>query len=453
MDGRTSLEDDDFDRLMQLQGWARQDFSYEATENNHNVIGQIREASIAADWSRLSSDAFFFHFEDTTFRKLLRYILSRRQCSRTDLLKLCSNGTVLDQHLSYMLEKCIVVSDNDLWKVSPRYEHIPDLGKTLEWYVAEWFYIRLKVPTRYRVHIKGLANGGDLDVVAFPTEKPVIVECKTSRPDTIENEELHLFLQRIAYFKPLKALLLVDTENKIDSLSDRLRKIYVTSEIVGPFSSTGIKIDLDSVNVSNTRRGLHSALSSVLDNSKSDCDKPFVGMSLLDTHKIAGIVPGLNKNDSQVLKLICEKAIKTENSWINLALLNERAETLNIPQDSLTEAIDVLEKRKYIKRHSSEYIEILIDGFEEYAKIYIDDYQSTKSEIASSIISGRVTPDFSRQLALSWDRPLMLIEHILDYFDKKELIRLARFVARDSTISITNISPLLKRAIRDGEEL
>lgn len=47
MDGRTSLDGDDFDRLMQLQGWLRQDFNYEATENNHNVIGQIRETILS----------------------------------------------------------------------------------------------------------------------------------------------------------------------------------------------------------------------------------------------------------------------------------------------------------------------------------------------------------------------------------------------------------------------
>jgi hypothetical protein len=306
MDSITSIRDDDFDRLMRLQGWTRSDFDYEPVWGNHNVIGQVGESSNVSLESRTSPNAFFFHFEDTRFRKLLRYIFFHRQASYDDLLKICGNPTILNQHVSYMIEMGIVINNNDLWEVAPSYKHIPDLGKTLEWYVAEWFYINLQVPARYGVHVKGLATGGDLDVVAFPTAKPVMVECKTSRPEAIGDEELHLFLQRAAYFKPLKALLLVDTDNKIDSLSDRLRRTYVTSEITGPFSPSTVNLDLHSVNISNTRKGLHMALSSVLDNPKSDFDKPLADMSSLDIHKLAGIIPGLNKSDSQVLKMSCD---------------------------------------------------------------------------------------------------------------------------------------------------
>jgi hypothetical protein len=45
----------------------------------------------------------------------------------------------------------------------------------------------------------------------------------------------------------------------------------------------------------------------------------------------------------------------------------------------------------------------------------------------------------------------MLIDHVLDYFDNKELIKLVVFVG--GSISITNISPSLRRAVREGEEI
>src|SRR5260370_18829359 len=263
MDSITSIRDDDFERLMQLQGWTRSDFDYEPVWGNHNVIGQVGESSNVSFESRTSPNAFFFHFEDTRFRKLLRYIFFHRQAFYDDLLKICSNSTILDQHLLYMVEMSIVVHNNDLWEVAPSHEHIPDLGKTLEWYVAEWFYIYLQVPARYDVHIKGLATGGDLDVVAFTAAKPVIVECKTSRPEAIGDEELHLFLQLAAYFKPLMPLLLADPDSKLNTLSDRLKGVYTTSEIIGPFCPSKINLDLHSVNISNTRKRLNSSLSSV----------------------------------------------------------------------------------------------------------------------------------------------------------------------------------------------
>ncbi len=97
MDSITSIRDDDFDRLMQLQGWTRSDFDYEPVWGNHNVIGQVGESSNVSFESRTSPNAFFFHFEDTRFRKLLRYIFFHRQAFYDDLLKICSNSTILDQ--------------------------------------------------------------------------------------------------------------------------------------------------------------------------------------------------------------------------------------------------------------------------------------------------------------------------------------------------------------------
>jgi hypothetical protein len=451
MDSKTILEDDGFEHLMQLQGWTRNEFDYEPIWGNHNVIGQIGESSVTSCESRTSPSAFFFHFEDTTFRKLLRYIFFHRKASQDALLKICSNVTILHRHVSYMLEMDIVVQNNDLWEVAPSHEHIPDLGKTLEWYVTEWFYINLQVPTRYGVHIKGLVKGGDLDVVAFPAAKPVMVECKTSRPDAIGDEELHLFLQRTAYFKPLKALLLVDTDSKIDSLSERLRRIYVTSEIIGPFTSSTVNLDLHSVNISNTRKGLHMALSSVLDNSKSDFDQPLAEMSLLDIHKIAEIIPGLNKSDSQVLKMSCEIAIETDNSQVIYTQLLERAEQSNVLQDSVDEAIEILRRKGYIKRRFPALIEVLIDGFEEYAKVYVANYSQIKKDVASYIINNELTPYFNKSLASSLNCPPMLIDHILDYFDNKEFIKLIVF--QGGSINIINISPSLRRVIREGEDI
>jgi hypothetical protein len=350
-----------------------------------------------------------------------------------------------------MLEMDIVVQNNDLWEVALSHEQIPDLGKTLEWYVTEWFYINLHVPARYGVHIKGLAKGGDLDVVAFPTAKPVMVECKTSRTDAIGDEELHLFLQRATYFKPLKALLLVDTDSEIDSLSERLRRIYVTSEIIGPFTSSTGNLDLHSVNLSNTRKGLHIALSSTLDNSKSDFDRPLADMSLLDIHKIAGLIPGMNKSDSQVLKMTCEIAIETDISQVIYTQLLERAEQANILQDSVDEAIEMLRKKGYIKRRVRAFVEVLIDGFEEYAKVYVANYSQIKKDVASYIINNELSPYFNKFLASSLNCPPMLIDHVLEYFDNKELIKLIVF--QGGSISINNISPSLRRAVREGEDI
>ena len=83
------------------------------------------------------------------------------------------------------------------------------IGPTLEWYIGEWFRFWLQVPARHGVTVKGLADGGDLDVVAFVGERPILVEGKSGNPVYITKAQIELFLCRMADFNPAIALLLI----------------------------------------------------------------------------------------------------------------------------------------------------------------------------------------------------------------------------------------------------
>ncbi len=462
MENISLLQPDNFDILMRLQGWSTGDFTYESVEANSKVIRQIWVADSPPFKARTDPDSFFFHFGDTTFRKLLRHIYYRRKCSTDDLKKICSNEEVLEQHLSYMTEKKIIARANTVLYVNPLYEHITDIGKTLEWYIAEWFQIELGIPARYGVHIRGLATGGDLDVVAFIAEKPIMVECKISNPENIEDEKLHLFLQRVAYFKPTKALLLVDTNNKLDSLYERIRKVYVKSELIGPFNSNGVTVDKGCIYVTNTCKGIHKSLSKALGISNNDCYQPLAAISSLDIHRIKQTLPSLTKTDSLVMKLICDKTFEANNTWVRVKDIYEKASSYGISREDFLEAIDVLNKRKYISAKTTiantiEIVKTTVDGFQEYAKVYLVDYMPTMQSLASLIVTHEPLivknhPTLnSKLLSSSLEKPQRIVDHMLDFLEHKGFVRLVKY--HGGTIAIIHVSPELKRILRNGIEL
>ncbi len=456
----SSPSDDNFDLFMRQHGWSSGTFTYELVEGNPEVIGQIRDSDELPSPASSAQDSFFSHFGNTTFRKLLRFLFDKRHCTYDALKKICGNEHILAQHLTYMVTRKIAEQDENTWRVSSRYAHIYDIGKTLEWYIAEWFHLHLHVPARYSVKLKGMPKGGDLDVVVFVGGKQVLIECKSRRIENIDDEELHLFLQRAAHFHPAIALLLVDSNSSVDTLSERIKRIYTTSELIGPENTQGIQWNTGCIEIATTprgRRGIDNVLQAIFDISRRDHDKPLVELSSFDIQKIKGVLPGLNKDDTQVMKLLCENAIATYRTIIDTEDICEESQKHNISHEALNDAIEMLMKLKYTNgrriskgSYRSVLNELTTSGFDAYARTFRDDYVPTVRAVASLIVNTTPIPN-SYELATSLAQPPLIIYLILMLFESKELLKSHTTMSRVTTIFY--ISPELKRAVREGKEL
>jgi hypothetical protein len=212
---------DIFELMLRRQGWHL--LRSRPLSNDPKVIRLRRH--VALDGAEYSQASFFDAFGDTTFRKLLRHIFFHKRCTYDELKRICTNEQKLDRHLAFMLEADLVTREGELWCKGPTYKRIDNLGPTLEWYVAEWFRSWLQVPARHGVAVKGVADGGDLDVVAFVDSIRVMVECKSGSPAQITETGLRLFLRRAAEFNPEIAVLLIDTESRIDAQVEMLNRL------------------------------------------------------------------------------------------------------------------------------------------------------------------------------------------------------------------------------------
>lgn len=114
---------------------------------------------------------FYRLFGSTPFRKLLRYALSHVPCTRDMLEQLGLQESVLTSFLTFLQDQGWLYI-NGRWFERGFYQtHITNIGKTLEWYVAEWFRLTMSTSrlaqVRHGVHLAELSIPGDLDVVAF----------------------------------------------------------------------------------------------------------------------------------------------------------------------------------------------------------------------------------------------------------------------------------------------
>ena len=304
---------DDFDLIFQRQGWHQ--FSCKPLYNDPNVIKQHWINPPQTD-KRYSPQGFLQLFGDSTFRKLLSIIFSGPRT--TGDLEHHYGGKKLDGYLAYMNEQEIVVFENDHWKKAPQYAHLHDIGTTLEWYVAEWFRSVLKTPARHGVHVEGMPEGGDLDVVAFVNDLRIMVECKSGKPSNITEEQLELFLRRAAGFNPDIALLLIDTDQKIDTQIEMIKKIYLESDLVGPRSSRAWNTSCVHVrNVKNSiDRSLRDALHSHSTNNYDD--RPLVELptmpAQLENKRASNHIAALHRRLE--LRLNRPSLEQTKATWI-----------------------------------------------------------------------------------------------------------------------------------------
>lgn len=270
-------EDAEFNLMLQRHGW------YELTYKPlYNDIKVIKERGLNLETAKSdSSIALYKHLGDNTFRKILSAIFSR---SRTQKELESNYGgrklQKLHEYLAFMKEQDIAVFEDGYWRRAPRYEHVQDIGPTLEWYVGEWFRSELKAPARHGVTIRGVGDGGDLDVVAFVDGLRIIVECKSGDPANITETQMHMFLRRSADFNPAIALMLIDTDKDIDTQIQLMKKVYLESDIIGPRGPK--RWNTSSVHIRNVKKSITETLHATLHShhSNSDDGRPLVRLPI-----------------------------------------------------------------------------------------------------------------------------------------------------------------------------
>jgi hypothetical protein len=454
LDMRQFTYKDNFDLELQRHGW--HGVTYKPTYNDSEII-KLRWLSPPNTDKSYTYQEFYHRFGDNTFRKILRAIFSGRRTFE-ELEHSCSR-LQLDNHLTFMREQEIAEQEGNFWTKNPRYKNVEGIGPTLQWYVAEWFRLSLKAPARHGVHIEGLAMGGDLDVVAFVGEKRVMVECKSGKPSNITEDQLDLFLQRAAYFKPEIALLLIDTEGSIDQQIEMIKRVYANSTLIGPYSPTRIDWKPSCVHVRNVTKDIDKSVRATLlsHSSNSQEGRPLLSLSQTDIQRLRGILPQLDSVGSSVMKLVCEQAMQIRSKLIDTQTIFAQSAPLSLTQEEVFESLEILDERNYIKivgfmRRSNDLsFWVTTYGFDQYASIFIPDYESLADLLLTYIVKDNITDNKSLSSKIGINQ--LIIDFTLDVLRLKEYIQVKETPGSPegsgTTIYIYDVSTEIKRIFRN----
>ena len=163
--------------------------------------------------------ALYVKFLQTAFRRWFRFLLNHVPCFLDTFEATPWSPAFCEQSLRFCLDQGWF-ERHEQWIVRGSYQQtIQDIGRTLEWAVAEWFRLTYSHPTllqvRHGVEFADMPVPGDLDVVALFDEGMVVVECKSSSSD-VDRHHVSLFLQRVLALHPVLAILLIDTAAPFD---------------------------------------------------------------------------------------------------------------------------------------------------------------------------------------------------------------------------------------------
>jgi hypothetical protein len=252
---------DGFDLMLRRQGWY--------LIQSRQVYTDPRVIQLASSDTTVSAEdrftTLYEAFGENTFRKLLRHVFFHQQGTLNELRRICSGEQKLIHYLDFMREHLLIETEDEDWRKGQFYKTINNIGSTLEWYIAEWFRRWLQVPARHGVTIKGVADGGDLDVVAFVDGIRVMVECKSGSPAQISETDVQLFFSRAADFNPEIAVLLIDTDSRIDQQIDMFNRLRSSGDPLKPQDAgKNLYWGARHIYVTNTKNGIGESLSAIL---------------------------------------------------------------------------------------------------------------------------------------------------------------------------------------------
>jgi hypothetical protein len=204
---------DGFNTRLKQRGWTL--FEHRPIYTDPQVI---RQRWLRAPSGRTYSDHDFYSlFGAWEFRAVLRTLLACACVSTDQIMAACPQTTKRDSYLTFLHDQEMLLHTRGGYERGPALASLQDIGHTLEWWCAEWLRRAYafpfgQVPAHHGVTLtEWLRDGdpGDLDVVAFPGETLLLMECKSSLL-AVDPTTLNLFSWRAAQFGPDLAILLID---------------------------------------------------------------------------------------------------------------------------------------------------------------------------------------------------------------------------------------------------
>lgn len=218
-----NLRDFGVDASLRQRGFviaARGDYTQTIAPADMQPSAILSSGVCMPDWD----DDFYRSMSKISQRKMFRFMLAHPEgVSEVDISnELRQEITTIHERILY-LEKAGVIREchKNRWCLS---QAIDNFGPTYERYVKSVFEREFRWYAEWGIKLEDFKDG-DFDVLTTSASTFCYAECKTSRPEDVSDRQLRSFLQRSQDMAPEIAVLLLDTEDPLDKLLEKLENI------------------------------------------------------------------------------------------------------------------------------------------------------------------------------------------------------------------------------------
>jgi hypothetical protein len=187
-------------------------------------------------------------------------------------------------------------------------------------------------------------------------------------------------------------------------------------------------------------------------------DKPELGLPPKYSQTAVDKLPGLTSVDTLVLKLSCEKAIEDVDYFIQTQDVWEQVDAVGVPLAEFNDSLEVLHGQGYIRMddetlgsadESPLSYTIQLRGFEEYARAFVENYESIVDSVAFHVVNhaqeARAGSLNSEDITEELRHPKMIVNHILKLLERKGFIEI--MVTDGTNVWIMGVSAELRRRL------
>ncbi|MEY0536570.1 toll/interleukin-1 receptor domain-containing protein [Providencia rettgeri] len=181
-------------------------------------------------------------------------------------------------------------------------------------------------------------------------------------------------------------------------------------------------------------------------------NKPAIGSKPAYVDSVYHDIGGLTKIDNLILQRSCEYILDTNtNSYTSAQKLFPEENNLGLNRVQISESLEVLEEHRYIKilrfigagdLYACQF-KVTDSGFEIYLKTYNESYNDIIANVISAIVNENIL--FNAEISKSCDKPLVLIDHILNLLELNGYIKCSKMLG--GAVQIFHVSSSLKRKL------
>lgn len=167
----------------------------------------------------------------------------------------------------------------------------------------------------------------------------------------------------------------------------------------------------------------------------------------------ARMIPGLSKDEMQVLKISCEYSVEKDRRFINTSDILPELTAKAVDLGMLNKYLLNLDEEGFIKTGrvlgspNIEFFNTTAQGYEAYAQAYLDDFDGTVKKLLMAVEEERlVTND---DLSSSFNMPMAVVNYIIDMWVARNYVKLGK--SSGGTILIKEVTPAGHKIIQEAK--